>query len=93
MAELIYGKLCDLLADSREGQDITLQPGMQPTRAVSRTRLRETVDQAGILDPVEDEADRKRIEESNRKRVNRAINRLINQKKAVPNNQWIGLPK
>ena len=93
LADLIHDKLCDLLADPSDGQEITFHLGAAPVRAVSRTRLRGTVNQAGILDPVEDEADRKRITESNRKRVNRAINRLIRRKKVIANEQWIGLAR
>ena len=62
MAKLIYGKLCDMLADPNGGQDvITFHLGSPPVRAVSRTRLRDTLNRAGILVPVEDEADRKRV--------------------------------
>lgn len=91
LADLIHDKLCDLLADPREGQSVTLYPETAPIRAVSRTRLRNTINHAGILEPVEDEADRKRVTNSNRAKANRAINRLIRRKKVAANEQWIGL--
>jgi hypothetical protein len=44
-------------------------------RAVSRSRLRGAINQAGILDPITDEANRKRITDANDRDVKRG-NRL-----------------
>ena len=91
LANLIFDELCALLADPNEGQDVAFHPQATPIRAVSRTRLRGSLNRAGILDPVTDEADRKRITANNDNQVKRAINRLKNQRKVIANEQWIGL--
>jgi hypothetical protein len=91
LAGLIYGELCELLADPREGQNVTFRPQAPPIRAVERARLRATINRAGILDATEDEDDRHRVAKSNDRRVQRAINLLKKQNKVVANEQWIGL--
>ena len=91
LASLIHTELCNLLADPREGQDIRFHPEAQPMRAVSRARLRATINQAGILVAVTDEADRKGVTKANDKQVERAINRLKKQHKVAANEAWIGL--
>jgi hypothetical protein len=93
MASLIHTELCNLLADVREGQDIRFRPEAQPIRAVSRSRLRATINQAGILVAVTDEADRKLVTKSNDKKVERAINLLKKQGKVALNETWIGLAR
>ncbi len=93
LARLIYRELCNLLADPSEGQDIAFHPEAPPVRAVSRSRLRGAINQADILDPVTDEADRKRVTERNDKQVKRAINRLKDQHKVASNEHWIGVAK
>jgi hypothetical protein len=91
LADLIYRELCNLLANPNEGQDVSLHPESPAIRAVSRTRLRGTINQAGILDPLPDGADRKRVIEKNNAQVKRSINRLKKQHKVAVNEQWIGL--
>ena len=54
-------------------------------------RLRATINQAGILVAVTDEADRKGVTKANDKQVERAINRLKKQHKVAANEAWIGL--
>jgi hypothetical protein len=91
-AGAVYQQICELLADPTEGQDIAFAPAAQPIRAIGRSRLRATLNQAGILDPVTDEADRQRVTKANEKRVNRALTRLKTQNKIALNDQWVGLP-
>jgi len=91
LATLIYRELCNLLADSREGSDVSIHPESPPIRAVSRTRLRGAINQAGILDPLDGAEDPKRVAERNDQQVKRAINRLKNQGKVAASAQWIGL--
>jgi KaiC/GvpD/RAD55 family RecA-like ATPase len=94
LASLIHTELCNLLGYPDEGQPITFYPGAPQVRAVSRTRLRETINRAGILvvtPPEADEAERKRITKGNDKQFARAINRLKNQKKVVADKQWVGV--
>ena len=94
LASLIYTQLCNLLADDREGQGVSIHPEAPPIRAVSRTRLRGTINQAGILVRQRDDAtkkDRERLADANDKKVQRAINMLIRQRKVAANEHWIGL--
>jgi hypothetical protein len=93
LADLIYDKLCDLLADPSEGQSLVLHPHAPPVRSVSRVKLRGTAMKAGILVPAENETDQKRVDEGNRTKFNRAINRLMRQRKVAANDKWIGLAK
>jgi hypothetical protein len=90
MADLIYTELCNLLACPNDGEMVSIKPGSPPIRAVSRTKLRATINQAGILVPLPDGPDRKRVEVNNDKQVQRGINRLKKQGKAAANEQWIG---
>jgi hypothetical protein len=91
LASLTYDELCNLLARPDEGENVSMSNGSPPIRAVRRTTLRETINQAGILVAAEDEADRNRVDNANRKAFDRAINRLKKQHKVAANEQWIGL--
>jgi hypothetical protein len=94
LADLVHTQLCNLLADGREGRDVSIHPEAPPIRAVTRTRLRGTINQAGILVRSRDDAtkkDRDRIADANDKKVQRAINLLIRQRKVAANEHWIGL--
>jgi hypothetical protein len=94
-ADLVYQELCNLLANPNEGREVIFKPGMRPTRAVERSMLRLTVNQAGIMVRTPDDADqkdRRRIANANDQKLSRALNRLKGQQKVVLNEQWIGLP-
>jgi hypothetical protein len=93
LAELIYRELCNLLASEHEGRTVSIHPESPPIRVVPRSRLRGTINQAGILDPLTNEADRKRVTERNDQQVKRAINLLKKRGKVATNEQWIGVPK
>jgi hypothetical protein len=92
LADLIHTELVNLLADPTEGQMVSMQLEAAPTRAVSRSRLRGAINQAGILDPIPDGPDRKKVEGRNDDQVKRAINRLKAKRKVAANAKWIGLP-
>ena len=95
LAGLIYTELCNLLADPREGENVSIHPESPPIRVVSRSRLRGTINQAGILVPEPDNADpreQKRLTDRNDKQVQRAINLLKRQQKVAANQQYIGVP-
>lgn len=91
LASLIYGKLCDLLADPGESQYVSLYPQAAPIRAIGRARLRVALNDAGILVTASDPADEKRVTKANDQRVHRAVNRLIKAGKIATNKTWIGL--
>ena len=93
LAELIHRELCNLLADPREGQEVRIDPQAPTFRAVSRTRLRGAINRAGILTPLPEGDERKRVMERNNENVKAAINRLKKDHKVAANEQWIGLPK
>ncbi len=93
LAGAIYTELCNLLADQREGENVSIHPEAAPIRAVNRSRLRATIKMAGILDAEDGEADGQRVAKSNDRRVQRAIIRLKNQGKIAANEHWVGLAK
>jgi hypothetical protein len=92
-AGAVYDQICNILADPAEGDSIAVHPKAQPVRAIRRSHLRATINQAGILDPVVDEADRTRVTKANERRFNRALTRLKTRKKVALNEQWVGLAK
>jgi AAA domain len=93
MAELIYRELCNLLADPTEGKDIVFRLGMPPVRAVERSRLRVAIIRAGILATAEHGEDPKKLAETNRDKLRRALNRLTKHGKVIINELWIGLTR
>jgi hypothetical protein len=95
-AGLVYQEICNLLADPTEGQAVTFKLGMQPVRAIGRSRLRATINQAGILDAIDgtgSEKDRRRIAKNNDTRVLRALTRLKSRQKILLDPNWVGLPQ
>jgi hypothetical protein len=92
-ADLIYRELSNLIADPREGQNVNFHEEAAPIRAVSRSRLRRAINQAGILPLPSEEADRKRVTDRNNEKVRDAINLLKKHHKVAANEQWIGLAK
>jgi hypothetical protein len=92
LAELIYRELCNLLADSTEGQKVKITPLLPEKRAITRTKLRETVIRAGILVSAEVGEDPKTIADSNRWKMNRALNRLKKRARVLLSAEWIALP-
>jgi KaiC/GvpD/RAD55 family RecA-like ATPase len=91
LASLIYTELCNLLADPREGEEVSIHPDAPPIRAISRDRLRVALNRAGILETPDDPADAKRVATSNRSKVHRALNRLKRQGKIAMNDEYVGL--
>ena len=93
LARLIDTELCNLLADPKEGQDIRFHPEAQPIRAVGRARLRDGINQSGILPIPPDGAGRRQVADKNNDLVRDAVNLLKDKGKVAANAQWIGLVK
>jgi hypothetical protein len=74
LADLLHENLVNLLADANEGEDRGFPELLQPVRAIERSRLRGTINRAGILvatPPNADKKARQRIADANDKSVQR----------------------
>jgi hypothetical protein len=92
LADLIYRELCNLLADPSEGQYVCFHPEAPSIRAVERSKLRLTINQAGILVRPDGNAPAAKVDNANHQKVHRALNLLKDRQKTVMNERWIGLP-